>query len=110
MTPKPQANMTIDVKITEIILELLFDNPRKTYGDSFDLLVQRNFNKPTIVRTRKAITQAMLDAAPKRMKGCPSHDVPLSNCSSGGCLSAGYFNKAVDQMESAFKLIGGSDE
>ncbi len=60
----------------------------------------------SITEATKAITQAMLDALPKEMKGCPSHDIPSTFCSSGGCLSAGFFNQAISEMESAIKKMG----
>ena len=56
------TNKTLDEALTEIILELMFDNPRKTYGDSFDLLVKRNTNNPKIVQTRKEIKALITEA------------------------------------------------
>ena len=51
----------------------------------------------------KAITQAMLDAVPKKIKAKFEDD-------DGGKKFASGHNFAIDQMESAIKLMGGSDE
>ena len=87
MTPKPQASKTIG----EILDRFSKAHPfadTKAYNIHHD-------------QTKQAITQAMLDAVPKVLdENAPRLLVRQINQRKG-------FNKAIHQMESAIKLMGG---
>jgi len=104
-TPKPQGN-TLDERETPIALLLEeaweLGNYNIKDGSLIPLVKQAN---ALVTEARANERQAMLDALPEKMKGCPRHDIPSIFCSSGGCLSAGFFNRAISDMESAIKKL-----
>ncbi len=80
---KPQANKTID--------EIL-----RWYGEAVD---SQGYEVPELDEATKAITQAMLEALPEKVEWDMSLDL------TGGEVD--QYNKAIDQMESAIKKMGG---
>jgi len=96
------ANKTIDEILT------------KAFNDFYDYIIEKDivkvaheYSEKTVYKeAHQAITQAMLDALPKYRDNTDSpepHPVYDDHISVG-------FNQAIDQIESAIKLIGGSDE
>ena len=88
-TPKPQANKTIEEIIT------------KAVDKAYEVMDSKSFANPFTEATQ-AITQAMLDALPEK------HEVdPIGNADYRYCMGR---NNAIEEMESAIKKMGGSDE
>ena len=113
MTPKPQAK-----SIDEIIMGVWHEgynrcNVEKNNKDGYDNYAY--FISPE--EATKAITQAMLDALPKKIKYTGDEIMGMKIAISEQQVADGFtfrstkeidaFNKAIDQMESAIKLTGG---
>ncbi len=60
----------------------------------------------SIAEATQAITQAMLDALPEKLSMKPA----IQTHSDAGAGNVIGYNQAIDQMESAIKKMGGSDE
>ena len=95
MTPKTQAK-TLDDLVIGII------EHAESYKENNDMSILRsgNLTKWFVPEATKAITQAMLDALPKKKSIYP--DIPDEQA---GIVMG--FNDCRDQMESAIKLKGG---
>ena len=93
MTPKPQANKTIS--------EILADFGGLILGDQMTTTKRIDY-------ATNAITQAMLDALPKKIDN-KLIELNLQNGKPQQAASYNGFNAAIVQMETAIKKIGGME-
>jgi len=103
MTPKPQANTTIESALVELFMAGRKSAFREieTKGKAIQIPIVAQ-----TAETTKAITQAMLEALPKRIKH--NYDIRLGNSRPLKEREVGMkmHNKAIEQMEIAIKKRG----
>jgi len=114
MTPKPQANKTMD-EILERLVETYY-NPTPQ-DDPFDIVEATEELEALLTEARANERQAMLDALPEKIKYTGDEIMGIKIAISEQQVADGFtfrstkeidaFNDAIDQFESAIKLMGG---